>query len=329
MEQQNGNTCGNTDIKVSVIVLAYNHEKYIKQALDSILMQDVDFCYEILVGDDASSDNTPEILRKYQEKFPQTVKVIYREKNVGPTRNAYELFMLAQGEYIATCEGDDFWLEKDKLRKQVYFLDHHQEYVGCSHISRLVDENGIPLKKQKIRWVCCKTHIQLKDFRGAFLPGQASALVRRNIYKTDHDVDYSFFYKAHSAIGDRTTALTYLSRGDFYKFNETMGCYRIVHNSNSVTVQKYKNNQHWISDDLQYTRNLMDYAVNVLHSGADFHYHLADLYISTLLYCLRRRDKSSAKILSEIWNTAPKKSKLLLCFPEVFIRKIINRFTAV
>ena len=99
----------NQGILVSVIVLTYNHEKYIRQALDSILMQRVDFQYEILVGDDASTDSTQEILKEYDRNYPGKSRLFLRESNLGPTKNSYELLVSAKRDYPATCEGADYW----------------------------------------------------------------------------------------------------------------------------------------------------------------------------------------------------------------------------
>ena len=132
------------EIKVSVIVITYNHEKYIRKALDSILMQKVDFKYEILVGDDASIDSTPEIIREYKEKYPEYFNISLREKNLGGTRNSYELMMMAKGDYIANLEGDDYWIDENKLQKQVDFLEKHDNFVGCVSDFMYVDEKCNP-----------------------------------------------------------------------------------------------------------------------------------------------------------------------------------------
>lgn len=317
------------EIKVSVIVLTFNHEKYIAQALDSILMQEVDFCYEILVGDDASSDKTPEILQKYQQQYPEIVKITLRKENIGPTHNAYELFLLAQGTYLATCEGDDFWLAPDKLKRQINFLEAHPDYIGCSHLSKIVDECGVPLKRQKLRWVCPKQNVTLNDFKGYFLPGQASSLVRRNIYHKYPDRDFSAFYKANSQIGDRTTALIYLSLGTFYRFKEAMGCYRVVRAANTVTAKAYRNNKNWLAEDLAYTRHLMNFAHETLHVDADFHFYLANLLISAVIQFFKRPSKVSRELISDVWNTALSKGRTVLHLPEALWQKVINRLFAI
>lgn len=90
---------------VSVIVPTYNHEKYIRKALDSILMQEVPFLYEILIGDDASCDETQDILHEYQERYPDKIRLFLHKENIGATRNSYELLTNAKGRYLATLEG--------------------------------------------------------------------------------------------------------------------------------------------------------------------------------------------------------------------------------
>ena len=107
------------EIDVSVIVITYNQEKYIRKTLESILSQEGNFSMEILVGDDHSSDSTPDILREYEKKYPNIFKIFCREKNLGPNRNFYELCIRSRGKYIASCEGDDYYCDVKKLKKQI------------------------------------------------------------------------------------------------------------------------------------------------------------------------------------------------------------------
>jgi glycosyltransferase involved in cell wall biosynthesis len=133
---------------VSIVSLTYNHEKYIKQALDSFVMQKTNFNYEIVVHDDASSDNTPNIIKEYELKYPNLFRPIYQEENQKSkgggivTRIA---FYAARGKYIAICEGDDYWTDPRKLQKQVDFLEANPDY-GLVHTDCvIVDKNGNPL----------------------------------------------------------------------------------------------------------------------------------------------------------------------------------------
>jgi glycosyltransferase involved in cell wall biosynthesis len=120
-------------MKLSVLMITYNHERFIRQALDSALMQDVDFDFEIVVGEDLSTDGTRSILLEYAQKYPGKVRLSLREKNMGAVTNFYTTLTECRGEYVALLEGDDFWTDPQKLRRQVAFLDEHRDYVSCFH----------------------------------------------------------------------------------------------------------------------------------------------------------------------------------------------------
>ena len=118
---------------LSVVFITYNHERYIRQALDSVLMQKTDFPFEIVVGEDCSTDHTRDILNEYKEKYPDQIRLLYREKNLGrPTLNVYQTAMECKGKYMAFLEGDDFWTDPEKLQKQVRFLEEHDEYEAVT-----------------------------------------------------------------------------------------------------------------------------------------------------------------------------------------------------
>ncbi len=121
----------NTKLRVTVVCVTYNHEKYIAQALDGILMQKTNFDFEVLVGDDASTDKTPEIVREYAKKHPDIIKPVLRRKNIGAAKNSIDLYKRVKTEYVAICDGDDYWSDPYKLQKQVNFLDKHKDYGLC------------------------------------------------------------------------------------------------------------------------------------------------------------------------------------------------------
>lgn len=223
---------------VSVIVLTYNHEKYIAGALDSILMQKGDFSIEILVGDDASQDGTVEILKRYQKKYPKKIRLFLNSKNLGATRNAYQLLVNAKGNYLAACEGDDYWTDPEKLHRQIRFLEEHPEMVGCTHYCTIVDENNKKWAHQQLSWIHYKDKFTLKDFNGLFMPGQPSTFLRRNLIGKMSDLPC--FYTLHRQIGDRTLMLLYLMQGDFGLIRRSMSCYRRTKKSRvSVTQTGY------------------------------------------------------------------------------------------
>ncbi|HTG01793.1 MAG TPA: glycosyltransferase [Nitrospirota bacterium] len=129
-------------MKVSVAIVTYNHEKYLAKALDSVLMQRTGFDFEIVVGEDHSTDKTREILVDYQQKHPQKFRIFLNETNMGMYRNGAQVLEACSGEYIAMLDGDDYWTSPDKLQKQVDFLDAHADCAICYHNARIVYEDG-------------------------------------------------------------------------------------------------------------------------------------------------------------------------------------------
>lgn len=119
-------------------MLAYNHEKYIRQAIESILSQEVNFKLEILVADDASTDRTPEILKALQKENPSVIKVLNSSVNKGIVGNAALTTPEFRGEYIAFLDGDDYWENPSKLQQQIDFLDEHPEYNGVFHDAKII-----------------------------------------------------------------------------------------------------------------------------------------------------------------------------------------------
>lgn len=128
---------------VSISCITYNHAPYIRQCLDGFMMQQTNFAFEVLIHDDASTDGTTEIIKEYEEKYPDIIKPLYEEENQwvkGRRGSAVFNFPRATGKYIAMCEGDDYWTDPLKLQKQVDFLEANPEYVMCSHCVNEYDQ---------------------------------------------------------------------------------------------------------------------------------------------------------------------------------------------
>ena len=313
----------NRPVKVSVIVLTYNHEKYIRQALDSILMQKVDFRYEILVGDDASTDGTAEILREYQHKYGDIFRLFLHPRNVGATRNSYELLTSAKGEYLATCEGDDYWMDTGKLEVQVNFLEKNPEYSGTAHRFLIVDEQGTPRKKQTVTWIKFKERFTIRDFEGIYLPGQPSTFVRKNIFR-DSSKDFSNIYKFHPMIADRTLLLIFLSVGDFYTFDLKMSCYRqggSVHTS--LTEKLYRENAGRVAMDYELNLKLEQYASQLFARRVVFIKRRNDLFAGAVFAFLRSRNSDSAKLVITMLKESSYPFSMLLSTPYYTAKKIV------
>ena len=131
-------------MKVSVVMVTYNHEKYIAKAIEGILMQNCDFEVELIIGDDCSPDGIAEIVKKYIDTHPNGHWINYtrHEINKGMMPNFIWTLEHSKGKYIALCDGDDYWTDPYKLQKQVDFLESNSEYVLCGHSINVVDSEG-------------------------------------------------------------------------------------------------------------------------------------------------------------------------------------------
>ncbi len=129
-------------IKVSVGIITYNHEKYIVDAIEGALHQETDFEYEIIIGDDCSTDATSKIITEYKNQYPDKIRLVSHPSNIGPRRNYESIMEVCQGEYIASLDGDDYWNNAHKLQHQSDLLDANPALSSCFHPSLYVYENG-------------------------------------------------------------------------------------------------------------------------------------------------------------------------------------------
>ena len=287
---------------VSVVVITYNQEKYIGQALDSILMQKTDFPIEILIGDDCSDDNTPNIVKRYEQEYPSLIKAFCREENLGSTRNSYELYMRAKGKYIANLEGDDYWIDDKKLQKQVDFLEANLEYACCCADFVYVDYDDVPFDKAKADKLhnslfSNKREYALKEFNESKHPSHPGTWVFRNFFASGGD--YSILYKAHKIVGDTTLIVILITIGKFYRLPANFLHYRMVANKDSSWTAMCEANPFHLYELFKYHVCLENYARDVLHINISLiqrkqfeFYHFADNYL---------RNKTRAK-RNCLWN---------------------------
>ncbi len=120
---------------LSVCLITYNHFSYIRQAIEGVLSQKHEYTWEFIIADDFSSDGTREIILQYRDQYPSAIRLILQEKNVGAAKNWIELISAATGKYIAYFEGDDYWTDPYKLKKQIEVLETNSDYIGCFHNS--------------------------------------------------------------------------------------------------------------------------------------------------------------------------------------------------
>ena len=166
-------------MKLSVLAISYNHEKYISQAIESILAQQTNFDFEIIVGDDCSTDKTAEILLRYQRQFPHHFSVIVNEKNLGPHRNFERVYNAARGEYIALLETDDFWCDPLKLQKQVEMLDADRSVSLCFSNSFIIDDNDNVIEEDRVPPEC-RRRLTQRDIISGYCPPTNTVVFRHS-----------------------------------------------------------------------------------------------------------------------------------------------------
>jgi len=125
---------------VSVAMITYNHEKFITKAIESVLMQEADFTVELIIGEDCSTDKTRHIVIDYARKYPNVIRALLPEHNLGPTKNSTDVDNVCCGKYIAFLEGDDYWLDSQKLKIQVEWLEKESSCMICAHRYMVLEE---------------------------------------------------------------------------------------------------------------------------------------------------------------------------------------------
>ncbi|HLV23534.1 MAG TPA: glycosyltransferase [Moheibacter sp.] len=221
------------NIVVSISCITYNHGHYIRECLDGILMQQCDFTFEILIHDDASTDETQEIIKEYQEKFPDIIKPVFQNENqysqgIRGLMSRFN-FPRAKGKYIAICEGDDYWTDPLKLQKQVDFLEENPNYNISFHRAVRITPDG--KKLDEFPSMDLNTELKIEDLaKNNFIPN-LSVVVR------NHNLDYSI--GKDLPLGDYAMHMLNAKKGLIHYHKEVMAAYRINVGVFS-SIDKYK-----------------------------------------------------------------------------------------
>jgi glycosyltransferase involved in cell wall biosynthesis len=221
------------NVKVSICVIAYNHELFIAQAIESVLMQKADFIYEIIVGEDCSTDCTRRIVEDYRKKYPETITVITSDYNVGGSENFIRVLKACKGEYIAYLDGDDYWTDDKKLQKQVDFLDRDKmkRFIGCFHNVYSLHLDGSMNKNNKYMSNHVKTQ---RGLLFGHIPHLSATMFRNNLNENTFHI-----LKTHGAL-DWLLHILNAEYGDYGYIDEAMSVYRININGayTSLSLQK-------------------------------------------------------------------------------------------
>lgn len=210
------------DVKVSVTVITYNQSKYIESALKSILKQKTKFKFEIVIGDDGSTDGTQKVIEQALLESVVPVTAIMRQKNIGAIANGADVISKARGEFIAICEGDDYWIDENKLQKQYDAIHRHPNVDLCFHPARIVqkqlDSNNVRNQYAESQTIVPVSVVV--EGRGAFMPSN-SLLIR-----TSAILPLPKWFVLYAPVGDSFLQALGATRGGALFLTEPMSAYR-------------------------------------------------------------------------------------------------------
>lgn len=235
---------------VSAVIITYNQEKYIKQTIDCALAQKVDFPYEIVIGEDCSTDGTREICQHYQERYPEIVRVITSDKNVGLMDNYYRTVKATRGKYIAICGGDDYWHNPEKIQKQMNFFEKNPEY-GMVHSDA---DFFYQTRGQFIRNYHSAHGYECENLAegilehihtGKYLIVSSTVVFKRELFDRYFNVEE---YRQKGFMMEDTPLWTAIAaHSKIYYLDESLAVYRLLEESMTQSKNKIKKLQYWIS----------------------------------------------------------------------------------
>ena len=220
-------------ILVSVIMITYNHEKYIEEAVNGVLMQKTDFDYELIVANDQSTDQTDSVIKRILSEHPSSSRIHYikREKNMGMVANFIDTARQSEGKYIALCEGDDYWTDPLKLQKQVDFLEQNNKYSMVCHDAQIIDEvlgtSYLDFTPPHPKQIC-----STKDLFGNNFCTTASILFRKQSISSVELPEFKVL------AGDLFLKLLVSLNGLLFRMYEVMSVHRITATGATVTLKK-------------------------------------------------------------------------------------------
>ena len=206
---------------VSVCMLTYNHELYIREAIEGVLLQKTNFKIELIIGEDCSKDNTRKICLEYQNKYPDLIKLFLPQQNVGMQQNSIETLRKSSGKYIAMCEGDDYWNDPYKLQKQVDFMEANSDYAIVYHKVKIFDETENVFRPEENNLSDKEITYTIEDLAKHNFIHTPSVLLRANT------LDFSTIKKSSNVFMDYFLLMICARSGKIKYLPQCMAVYRV------------------------------------------------------------------------------------------------------
>lgn len=270
---------------VSICCVTYNHELYIKEAIDSFLMQETSFDYEIVIGDDCSTDNTTHIISEYVKKTPHKFNFQVSKHNIGSQENFKNTLSKCKGKYIATCDGDDYWTDKNKLQKLVDFLESNPKYVFISHSYKIKNNDTLLSQTDDIQFSEEK-NISIDSYCSPYIIHTSSILFTKNTMNFE-------LVKKINCFKDISLFGLLLTQGDGFFIPDEMAVYR-HHAASTWTASSYEQNIKSNYESLYYLEKLFK---NKYAGFSEFTWNTMRGYLSLIK---NNRNKNVERIILKI-----------------------------
>ena len=303
---------------VSICCITYNHAPYIRQCLDGFLMQKTNFKYEIVIHDDCSTDGTTEIIKEYAFKYPDIFVPLYEDENQYSkgVRGICAKFVYpkARGKYIALCEGDDYWIDENKLQMQVDFLENNPEYTMCFHNAEVLNE--IPDTEVSSIYGAEDRDYESTELYKKWIVPTASIVLRRKC------LEYPIIEREKFWAGDVIVIQSAVHQGKVYGFSKVMSVYRVSQHGVSWEQQK-KDKEHILKDSFKILNHQLAIKMNFPKiDNKVIDYDIAERYIQISYLTSNVIDK--IKYLKNAFSLIG--FKMIGLFVKKVFRKIFSKF---
>lgn len=246
---------------VSIFCTVFNHESFIRECLEGLLNQKCNFHYEIVIGEDCSTDNSRKIILEYADKFPGKFKLLLHGENLGAVRNQKVVLENCSGKYVALCEGDDFWSDNQKLQRQFNFMEENLDFSICFHDVKIIENQTIRNNDIKYK----KNIFDIYDLaQGNFMHTCSVFFRNRQIKELSSILDFSY-------VGDYIIYMLHSKHGKIKYINISMAHYRI-HNGGT-----------WSSKNEKFQLEKIDDYLSCLLT-VDFQEHIKDVLVRRIYW---------------------------------------------
>lgn len=281
-------------LKVIIRCIVYNHEPYLRDCLEGFVMQKTNFAFKAVVHDDCSTDGSVAIIREYAEKYPDIIEPIYEIENLyskgdGSLRQVMDAATMNRSDYIAYCEGDDYWIDPHKLQKQVDYMDAHPECTMTYTDVDILTQNGIlTLEEKEKNFGKSINEDKTTDPKDIIIQGRAAIFTCSTVYKSNIKEDYPEAAK-RCCVGDTPLEIFAALKGKVYGFSDKTAVYRYSFpgswSANQKIIANEKTLKKWLTivdmmnamndySNGKYSREFIKSATDFLLWGLSDHPHL-------------------------------------------------------